>query len=584
MRGTIQKRSEEVLVSALREKYKELGLVNVDRGQEGLLEDVRRGSNVEVGSGVGEEEGEEGKRRLPKTPDNKPWAAVFVRPSHLGGVGGDGLQGKPSIYYGKNLYGKGDEVGRGEHGRSPTSLMASRGGSRETKEKIPGRRLSEVGMKGFRVDEDDPKSMRRFREGMEKYDRVFKLRSASEGVRAYVLGNRKVAGGEEGDLGTKAEGDGSGSGTTKSTTTGSLGGSSPKGWASLVDERIESARKAGFFENNKLRGKPLKLDYQEMNPFLNREEFFMNRIVKKQGASPPWVELNSELESETMDFRKRLMDQWVRRASRMILSGPSRDGLQPLKRLRLSEAGGGEEEGDRGSREEVFETTQTSPRDQLGEAQRQPYREETPEGFQIPTSFGEIRTVEVARSYRDREWIERERAYHSLEIDRLNQKIRKYNHLAPFSVRKGLLDRERFLDQVLNDSFPLLVSALSESLTHQSRVGSVPQHGSVSPGGGSVTNERRRGIDVDFWGRPIQGSADVPNGKRDRLNGWLGNGFKDRGETSSSSESHPQAPIRDEQGGRTSSSARTRPSKPEGQGLILTIRRTIEWAKGRVGL
>lgn len=32
-------------------------------------------------------------------------------------------------------------------------------------------------------------------------------------------------------------------------------------------------------------------DNEQANPFIPREEFLMNRIVQRQGAAPPWVEL-----------------------------------------------------------------------------------------------------------------------------------------------------------------------------------------------------------------------------------------------------------------------------------------------------
>lgn len=31
----------------------------------------------------------------------------------------------------------------------------------------------------------------------------------------------------------------------------------------------------------------------EKNPFIEREEFLMNRIVQRNGAAPPWVELQA---------------------------------------------------------------------------------------------------------------------------------------------------------------------------------------------------------------------------------------------------------------------------------------------------
>lgn len=39
------------------------------------------------------------------------------------------------------------------------------------------------------------------------------------------------------------------------------------------------------------RGKPFRRTSDEMNPFVAREEFLMNRIVRKNDAAPPWVEL-----------------------------------------------------------------------------------------------------------------------------------------------------------------------------------------------------------------------------------------------------------------------------------------------------
>ena len=81
-----------------------------------------------------------------------------------------------------------------------------------------------------------------------------------------------------------------------------------KGWASLVEDRIEvctkysldrhstkcviqKARKEGRFDVIQGRGQPLKQLVEERNPFIAREEFLMNRIVQRQGAAPPWIEI-----------------------------------------------------------------------------------------------------------------------------------------------------------------------------------------------------------------------------------------------------------------------------------------------------
>lgn len=84
---------------------------------------------------------------------------------------------------------------------------------------------------------------------------------------------------------------------------------SVKGWMSLVEERIEvrailnftvrslnyyysqMARQSGAFKNLKGRGKPAEQDIAEHNPFISGEEFLVNRMVQRNGAAPPWVEL-----------------------------------------------------------------------------------------------------------------------------------------------------------------------------------------------------------------------------------------------------------------------------------------------------
>ena len=133
----------------------------------------------------------------------------------------------------------------------------------------------------------------------------------------------------------------------------------------------------------------------------------MNRIVKRQGAAPAWVELNGEYEAELRLFRSMLEDQWTRRASRMILSGPL-----PLRR-----------------------------------------------GLE-----DESRRAEVARSFRDREWAAQEQAYHAHEVARLNEIVRRHNHLAPFFARKGLLQLERELDDMYTRAVPLLVARITQGL------------------------------------------------------------------------------------------------------------------------
>ena len=55
----------------------------------------------------------------------------------------------------------------------------------------------------------------------------------------------------------------------------------------------KSARAQGHLDGIEGRGKPMVISDGERNPFIAREEFLMNRIVQRNGAAPPWVELQA---------------------------------------------------------------------------------------------------------------------------------------------------------------------------------------------------------------------------------------------------------------------------------------------------
>jgi aarF domain-containing kinase len=53
----------------------------------------------------------------------------------------------------------------------------------------------------------------------------------------------------------------------------------------------QQARQAGWFDNVKGRGKPITEDPDLLH--MDRTEFHLNRIMKRQGAKPPWIELQN---------------------------------------------------------------------------------------------------------------------------------------------------------------------------------------------------------------------------------------------------------------------------------------------------
>ncbi|KAH7343758.1 hypothetical protein B0J17DRAFT_643836 [Rhizoctonia solani] len=154
-----------------------------------------------------------------------------------------------------------------------------------------------------------------------------------------------------------------------------------RGWNALIEERIQKAQATGMFDKIEGRGKPLKRTVDEMNPFVAREEFLMNRIVMKNDAAPPWVELQKEAEKATLQLRELLISGWIRRMTRML----------PL----------------------------SNPRTTL-----------------------EALTPESVSKLRDDEWEQQEAKFHEAAIRDTNEAIRRYNAVAPFIVRRPLLTRQ----------------------------------------------------------------------------------------------------------------------------------------------
>lgn len=152
----------------------------------------------------------------------------------------------------------------------------------------------------------------------------------------------------------------------------------------------------------------------------------MNCLIQKQGASPLWVELNHSVDVETNEWRDRIIDSWVRRASRMILSSSHlRRGLEGLT------------------------VDAAASFANVKEAR---------------LSDGQRKLIKLVEQYRDAEWVARERDYHEASLKEVNNIIRKYNVVAPQSVRKGLLTRERELQRTYEESRIRLIRRLSDGL------------------------------------------------------------------------------------------------------------------------
>ncbi|KAK0207055.1 hypothetical protein DFS33DRAFT_1257228 [Desarmillaria ectypa] len=187
-----------------------------------------------------------------------------------------------------------------------------------------------------------------------------------------------------------------------------------KGWASLVEDKIEKARIAGIFNTVKGRGQPMTRTVEESNPFIGREEFLMNRIIQRNGAAPPWVELQGELDVAVQSFRDLLRQSWIR---------------QTLRNLTTNH----------------------------------------------PASILAQFTVRDVKRHRDPDWELRERTYHDATVEEVNALVRKYNGLAPYAVRRPYYSRSVEIGMLYEDCADEIMKQLAERV-NSVQGGRIPGH------------------------------------------------------------------------------------------------------------
>jgi hypothetical protein len=352
-----------------------------------------------------------------------------VNPAYIGRVQGDDSSGK--IYRGRHL------------------AAGALAGSRSKK------------LDASSVPWDDPRAMRRLRDSTKRAEQTGRMVRARVGALDYRLGLRRDAQGRaiaDGEAQQEhllpdedfEEPRDNRSEKEKQEELVYAGGGT--GYSSLANERIQEAMRSGAFRNNSLRGSKLQTLDEESNPYLSREERLMNRLVKRQGAAPPFVELNSELEAAHTGFRAKLIDAWVRRASRMLLADTSLN--------HLSAPG-------------------------------------------IDDVALEAALQELARTHRDVEWERAERAFHEVSVKEVNNAVRKYNGIAPFHARRALITVEAELQRALTNAAPALVQALREGL--QLRGGRAAPSGAAA-GHGATRTDRSA---WQLWGGADQSSSIV---------------------------------------------------------------------------
>ncbi|KAK8844680.1 hypothetical protein IAR55_006529 [Kwoniella newhampshirensis] len=238
----------------------------------------------------------------------------------------------------------------------------------------------------------DAKTRARVKAARKSGKTVRRLDSAREGALDYKLG-LGLEGGHLVEVGSEGEaGDKTFKGNRQIKGSSVLGAgkgnaSGMRAWTGLVEDRIQRAREAGFFKITNGKGMPIPRDPEARNPHIDTGELLMNRIVKRQGALPPWIELQNSLDATLIAFRLTLLTTYTNYLVRNVISTNALSPLPPL--------------------------------------------------HSIPSQ--------------DDAWEARELKFHQENIKQINDLVRRMNAQAPSPARRNLLTLENELNKIRGD-------------------------------------------------------------------------------------------------------------------------------------
>lgn len=143
-------------------------------------------------------------------------------------------------------------------------------------------------------------------------------------------------------------------------------------------------------------------------------EYFLNRILQRQGAAPPWVQAQVDLVAAFTAFRESIRTEWLRHVTRQISLAPGNLSSHIT----------------------------------------------TAESF----VSRDIAANYAVREYKA-EWESREEKYHALAVEDLNAKTRSYNTIAPYTARKAYTTLQKELEDCYRDMAPKIVDAIRTRAT-----------------------------------------------------------------------------------------------------------------------
>ena len=107
-------------------------------------------------------------------------------------------------------------------------------------------------------------------------------------------------------------------------------------WAGLAERKIKEAQAAGHFDKLPGLGQPLQLDD---NPH-EGEWALAHRILRNANISPPWIEIQQQVQRRSDDLRARLAEvgRELHDRRRRLLTLPYSERVLATKRLRAGHA------------------------------------------------------------------------------------------------------------------------------------------------------------------------------------------------------------------------------------------------------
>ncbi|KAG5972858.1 hypothetical protein E4U58_005999 [Claviceps cyperi] len=284
------------------------------------------------------------------------------------------------------------------------------------------------------------------------------------------------------------------------------------GIAALANQRIEDAIARGQFKDLP-RGQEMPRDPRADSPFIDRTEFIMNRMIRRQELVPPWIEKQQELTKAVRVFRERLRNDWKRHVARTIASwgGSLQEQMARAAAFAAAEVAynsrysGPDSSGSVGEEirrkdctglDTAHRTIETGAGAGAGAASAATTTSTTIASTTITsttnTSTSTISTL-FQQPYRDHEWEKTEKAYMELSIENLNRITRNYNIMAPELARKPYMSLDRELNACFADVAPLVAQEIKIRAVH--RRTSTEGTGGVGNSAASTLVERFVGTD-----------------------------------------------------------------------------------------